>query len=97
MRIHACWLVLAAGLTLAGCGWLPDAYSGCEEVRPYQSARSIEPLRVPAGADMPDTSSSLEIPEVKAPELPTEPGRCLEHPPPYGTTTQTSPQQPPSG
>ena len=75
--------VLAA-LPLAGCGWLPDAYTGCNEARPYQSAKDVGPLRVPAGADLPDTRNALKIPELKTPELPRDPGSCLEHPPPYG-------------
>ncbi|MEX0734638.1 MAG: hypothetical protein WD944_11400 [Steroidobacteraceae bacterium] len=76
---------LAAALPIAGCGWLPDAHTGCDEAQPYHSARQMEPLRVPAGADLPDMRNALRIPEVKVPELPPEPGRCLDHPPPYGT------------
>ncbi len=75
---------LATALPLAGCGWLPDAYSGCDEAQPYQSAKEMDPLRVPAGADQPDTRNALKIPVVKSPELPREPGTCLDHPPPYG-------------
>jgi uncharacterized lipoprotein len=75
---------IAAAAFLSGCGLLPDAYSGCEEVRPYQSAKDEGKLRVPAGADLPDTRNALKIPELKNPELPREPGSCLEHPPPYG-------------
>lgn len=76
--------IFVAALPLAGCGWLPDAYSGCDEAKPYQSAKEEAPLRVPAGADMPDTRSALKIPEVKAPEVPLDEGSCLDHPPPYG-------------
>lgn len=83
MRRHAAWL--AAVLPLGGCGWLPDAYTGCNDARPYQSARQVEPLRVPAGSDLPDTRNALRIPELAAPELPREPGTCLEHPPAVGT------------
>lgn len=87
MKRHAVWL--AAVLPLGGCGWLPDAYSGCDEARPYQSARQVEPLRVPAGSDLPDTRNSLRIPELATPELPREPGTCLEHPPAIGTVAST--------
>jgi len=76
--------LLTAVLPLAGCGLLPDAYSGCNDVQPYESARQAEPLRVPAGADQPDTRNALRIPDVKTPELPLEPGTCLDHPPAYG-------------
>lgn len=75
---------LAAALPLGGCSLLPDAHTGCEATRPYQSARQVEALRVPAGADLPDTRNALRIPELKSPELPQEPGSCLEHPPAIG-------------
>ncbi len=75
---------IAATLALSGCSVLPDAYTGCDEAQPYQSAKEMDPLRVPAGADQPDTRNALKIPEVKSPELPREPGTCLDHPPPYG-------------
>jgi opacity protein-like surface antigen len=78
---------LAAALPLGGCGWLPDAYTGCADARPYQSARQMEPLRVPSGADLPDTRNALRIPELKTPELPLGPGSCLEHPPDFGAAS----------
>lgn len=77
--------VAAAG-ALSGCGWLPDAYTGCEEAQVYQSAQDVGPLRVPTGADQPDTRNALKIPEMKAPELPRDPGTCLEHPPSMATS-----------
>jgi len=78
---------IAAVLPLAGCSVLPDAYTGCDEVRPYELAQQAEPLRVPAGAVLPDTRSALKIPELKSPALPAEPGGCLEHPPSITTGT----------
>lgn len=77
-------IVLSALLPLTGCGLLPDAYSGCDEVRPYQAAEQVAPLKVPSGADLPDTHNALKIPETRAPQVPAEPGKCLEHPPSYG-------------
>ncbi len=77
--------VVAAAAGSAGCGWLPDAYTGCDEAQTYQSAQDVGPLRVPAGSDQPDTRNALKIPELKSPELPRDPGTCLEHPPPYAT------------
>ena len=71
-------------LWLAGCGWLPDAYSGCEDVKPYQTAKDAGPLRVPEDAVLPDTRNALKIPESKAPDVPLDEGTCLEHPPPFG-------------
>jgi opacity protein-like surface antigen len=81
---------IAIVLPVAGCAWLPDAYSGCEESQPYQAAKQSEPLRVPSGADQPDTRAALRIPEVKSPELPPTPGRCLDHPPAFGTNAQAN-------
>jgi uncharacterized lipoprotein len=83
-RIAMRGAALAMALPIAGCGWLPDAYSGCDEARPYQAAKQAEPLKVPAGADLPDTRNALKIPELASPELPRDAGTCLEHPPPYG-------------
>jgi hypothetical protein len=81
---------MAIVLPLAGCAWLPNAYTSCEEVQPYESARQAEPLRVPTSADMPDSRGALQIPEIKSPELPPEPGRCLDHPPAYSTNSQAT-------
>jgi len=78
-------IVVSALLPLAGCGLLPDAYSDCDKAQPYEAAQQLAPLAVPAGADLPDTRNSLKIPEIKAPQVPAEPGKCLEHPPSYGT------------
>ena len=75
---------LASLSAIAGCGWLPDAYSGCNEVKPYESAKQMDPLKVPTGADLPDTHNALKIPDVNTPDLPPEEGSCLDHPPPFG-------------
>ncbi len=80
--------LIAAILALSGCNVLPDAYSGCNEAQPYQSAKESDPLRVPAGADQPDTRNALKIPVLKSPELPREPGTCLDHPPAYATKSE---------
>jgi len=79
---------IAATLTLSGCGVLPDAYSGCNEAQPYQTAKEMDPLRVPAGADQPDTRNALKIPVAKSPELPREPETCLDHPPVLATKSE---------
>jgi len=81
---------VAIALPLAGCSVLPDAYSGCNEAKPYQVAKEMETLRVPAGADLPDTRNALKIPVVKSPELPAEEGSCLDHPPAIGAASVAS-------
>jgi uncharacterized lipoprotein len=81
------WIAVTAALLIAtGCGLLPDARSSCEKPRPYQSARTEAPLRVPSGSDMPDTRNALRIPEVSAPERPVDSTACLDHPPSYGAS-----------
>ncbi|MGQ0428835.1 MAG: hypothetical protein ACT4UQ_02750 [Gammaproteobacteria bacterium] len=77
------WAAFAAVLQLPGCGLLPDRATGCEKPQPYQSAEEATQLKVPAGADLPDTRNALRIPAVRAPERPAEPGRCLDFPPDY--------------
>ena len=81
------WIAPVAALVLtSGCGLLPDAYSSCSKPQPYQSAENVAPLRVPDGADLPDTRNALRIPEVKAPERPADGTACLDHPPSYGAS-----------
>ena len=63
-RMNRMVIVVSALLPLAGCGLLPDAYSGCDKVQPYQAAQQVAPLDVPAGADLPDTRNALKIPEI---------------------------------
>jgi opacity protein-like surface antigen len=90
MTRPAGWMAgIAAALPIAGCGVLPDAYSGCDEPQPYESAQQIDSLRVPSGADMPDTRNALKIPQVQSPELPSVPGGCLDHPPAYAAGSKT--------
>ncbi len=84
------WIAIAAGTLAGGCGLLPDADSGCDKAKPYEAAQQQPPLRVPTGADLPDTRNALSIPELKAPQLPVEPGRCLDHPPSYGASKPRS-------
>ena len=81
-RLAGLWFVLA-GLPLAACGLLPNAYTGCDKERPYQSAESLPPLRVPDGADLPDTRQAMKIPDVRTPVAPDD-VRCIDHPPSYG-------------
>ncbi|HEY7754378.1 MAG TPA: hypothetical protein VH856_11230 [Steroidobacteraceae bacterium] len=82
--MNRAWTVMVACGLCAGCGLLPDAYGSCDEPQPYESATDAAPLKVPAGADAPDTRNALRIPELPAPRRPREPGRCLDHPPAYG-------------
>ncbi len=82
-------LLLPACLLAGACGLLPDAYSGCDKAQPYQSAQDLPPLQAPNGAVPPDTRNAMNIPAVHAPQVPPTAGRCLDHPPSYGTKPAT--------
>ena len=78
-------VILAVAVSLlAGC------FSGarknqevCDKPQEYQAARSVPPLKIPAGLDEPDRRERLVIPGENRPE-PYPDGRpCLERPPDY--------------
>ena len=73
-------------LPLAGCSVLPDAYPGATRTSRTSRRRQAGRCSVPTGADLPDTRNALKIPEMKGPELPRDPGSCLEHPPSIATS-----------
>jgi uncharacterized lipoprotein len=79
------WTLLPAIALAGGCSLLPGAGSGCDKPKPYQAAQEAPPLRVPDGAVLPDTHNAMRIPQVSAPKLPREGGRCLDQPPSMGT------------
>lgn len=82
---RARFLVLLPLCMFAGaCNLLPNAYSGCDKVQPYQSAQELPPLRVPDGSVAPDTRNAMQIPAVSVPKAPAAEGRCLDLPPSYG-------------
>ena len=58
-------------------------------------AKSVAPLKVPAGLDAPETSSALRIPALTEPAPPARKGRepCLDEPPPFKTRQPAPPRQ----
>ncbi|MGQ0384591.1 MAG: hypothetical protein ACT4UP_07940 [Gammaproteobacteria bacterium] len=78
------WVAFVAVAQLSGCGLLPGRATACDKPEAYQAAEDGAPLKVPAGADLPDTRNALRIPAVRAPEQPAGRGRCLVFPPAYG-------------
>ncbi len=69
-------------LALGGCHVLG---ANCHAQQPYTKAKSVAPLRVPAGLDSPDTGSALRIPALNEPAPPPRKGKqpCLDEPPPF--------------
>jgi uncharacterized lipoprotein len=75
-------MVLAA--TLSGCGMFRGSASDCRDASVYAGAESVEPLKIPAGLQAPDTRNALKVPELNVPEAPRAEGsKCLDAPPPY--------------
>jgi uncharacterized lipoprotein len=79
------WMLLPVCAIASACHLLPDAYSGCDKPKPYESAQEVPPLRVPDGSVAPDTRNAMRIPTVSTPQIPVSAGSCLDHPPAYGT------------
>ena len=80
--------VMAALAAMGGCSSEPTCdYSDA----PYVAARSVPPLKAPAGLSAPDRSASLTIPDIgpNAKPIPTGKGRCLDSPPSYFATGDT--------
>ena len=87
-------LCLGAALTLLGGCKSMRGISSCPHGEPYTKATTVAPLRIPAGADAPDTSQALKLPALNEPAPPPR-GRkdpCLDQPPPYKVAKPTTPQ-----
>ena len=78
-------MLLPVCLLAGACNLLPDAYTGCDKPSLTSPHRNLPPLRAPDGAVAPDTRNAMHIPAASAPQIPAATGRCLDHPPSYGT------------
>ena len=96
MSLPSLRVVRSAGLglvvlaTLAGCRSLSE--NACNKPQVYAQAESVQPLRIPAGLDAPNTRGALRIPELSEPEAPrklTDP--CLDEPPRYNPAARLLP------
>lgn len=87
-------LLGAALLLLGGCKTLTGR--NCNDPRPYQQAKSVAPLQLPAGFDNTiNTRSAMRIPELTEP-VPPPRGKedaCLEEPPRFSNAPLTAPPQ----
>jgi len=89
--------LFGAALALAGCSPLHKLTrigGSCHDHKPYMSARSVPPLRVPPGLDPADTSNAMKIPVLNEPAPPSRSGNqpCLDEPPPFATPKKPAPQ-----
>ena len=92
---RAALVVLLVGL--GACHHLSKLTGGgCNDVKPkpYQTAKSVTPLQIPAGMDAPETGSALKIPRLNEPEPPKrgEKDPCLDEPPAFTTPKKPTPQ-----
>jgi len=76
------WLVPLA-LALGGCHALRG--NSCNAPQVYQQAKSVPPLKIPAGLDAPETTNALRIPALSepAPRPHTPKDPCLDAPPSF--------------
>lgn len=77
--------LLAALLLLSGCNLIRPGSADCSKPRAYESAREAPLLKVPEGADQPQTRNALKIPKVDRPTPPRS--GCLDQPPEYRPAT----------
>lgn len=74
-------LVLLPMLALAACSG--EREIRCESTERYQSARSVQPIRVPDDLSVPDESGAFRIPPPPDRGQSSAREGCLEHPPEY--------------
>jgi uncharacterized lipoprotein len=82
-------LLLALLPLLDGCHlFRGHSAKACHSPEPYQKAKTVPPLKIPAGMDAPDTTNALRLPVLNDPPPPPRNGKqpCLDEPPPFKVT-----------
>jgi uncharacterized lipoprotein len=87
-------LMLALLIVCAGCHPFRKLSRSCHDPKPYMTAKSAAPLRIPPGLDATDTSSAMKIPQLNEPAMPPRKGKdpCLDEPPAFATPKTPIPQ-----
>ena len=69
--------------------------NNCNDPQPYANARSIAPLKTPAGLSAPDTKGALRVPDLNQPPPParTRADPCLDTPPSFVVPKAAKPPQ----
>jgi len=69
--------------------------SSCHGPQAYLGAKSVAPLKIPAGLDAPETNNTLRIPALNEPAPPARKGRdpCLDEPPSFKVRQAAAPPQ----
>ena len=70
-------------LVLSACHALRGGSCNAQQV--YVEAKSVPPLKIPAGLDAPETTNALHIPALNEPAPPRRGPKdpCLDAPPPF--------------
>ena len=79
-------VAFAALLPLSGCHLMRSiSGSACNARQGYMKERSVEPLKIPTGLDVPDTTNALRLPQLNEPAPPPPRGKapCLDAPPSF--------------
>jgi len=84
------WIAIAVGTLASGCGLVPERAGSCDDEEPYHEARTIPPRTEERRAGKEGRCRSLPDHEKIKPQLPIEPGRCLDQPPSYGAARAKS-------
>ncbi len=79
---------------LAGCHPLQRLRGSCHDPKPYMTAQTTAPLKIPSGLDTPDTANALHVPALNTPTPPPRKKNdpCLDEPPPFNVPKQAPPQ-----
>jgi uncharacterized lipoprotein len=85
MRVERILVSVSVAVALGGCSHIVSRLNpDCHTRQEYQTARQVEPLKVPEGLDNPNTTGALVIPTVDiAPPAPGPKDQCLDQPPRY--------------
>jgi uncharacterized lipoprotein len=79
-------MLVIVGLALCGCRSLHRLTQSCnKDTDGYMQASTVPQIKVPAGADAPDTRSALQIPVLNEPAAPPRGPKdpCLDAPPKF--------------
>jgi uncharacterized lipoprotein len=84
MSLDRALILIAAATLTSGCHLFSKLTPDCHSPQEYQRAGQVQPLKVPAGLDTPNTQGALVIPKVDlAPPPPGPKDACLDVPPRY--------------
>jgi len=69
--------------------------NSCHAPQAYLGAKSVAPLKIPAGLDAPEANNALRIPALNEPAPPARKGKdpCLDEPPPFKVRQAAAPPQ----